>query len=224
MTAFRRAGLLRYAAVQFVVLVGAAMALFAGGNAFARDERRYELTGNFLSDLGMTRAWSGRPNAASSILFGIALASLGGGLVSFAWSWRELGTRARPAGIASAFLGTASGLCFVGIAVTPFDLALDLHNGFVFGAFGLLLGYVVALCIYMWRNDATAAQKAANLAFVALVLSYVILIFFGPRLSTHRGWQTQIVGQKLVAFGSVIYVVTMTTLLRRQLAARRSGT
>lgn len=215
---FRRAGFLRFAALQFFVLVGAAMALYAGGTYWDPGASRYELTHNFLSDLGMTHAWSGRASYASSALFFIALATVGIALVLFASGWRQFAHahgRATGAGRASAALGIASGLAFVGVACTPFDLAFMWHNGFVLAAFGLLLGYVIALTVVMARNGASPAQNALNLAYVALVLGYVGLIFFGPRLSTPSGHQVQVIGQKVVAAGSMLHVIGLTTLLRR---------
>ncbi len=217
-TVFRRAGLLRYVAIQFLVLVAAAMAVYAGGTYWDPGAPRYELTHNFLSDLGMTHAWSGRASYASSALFFVALASVGVGLVMFAPTWRQFAhTRGRStfAGRASTALGIASGLAFVGVACTPFDLALMWHNGFVLAAFGLLLGYVIALTVVMANNGASAGQNALNLAFVVLVIGYVALIFFGPRLNTPGGHQIQVIGQKIVAAGAMLHVIGMTTLLRR---------
>ena len=215
---YRRAGLLRYVAIQFLVLVAAAMVLYAGGNYWDPQAPRYELTHNFLSDLGMTHTWSGRPSYASSALFFIALASVGIGLIRFASVWRQFAHargRSAFAGRASAALGIASGLAFVGVACTPFDLALMWHNAFVLAAFGLLLGYVIALTVVMANNGASSVQNALNVAYVALVLGYVALIFFGPRLNTPDGHQIQVIGQKIVAAGSMLHVIGMTTLLRR---------
>lgn len=214
---FRRAGLLRYAAIQFFVLVAAAMALYAGGTYWDPGAPRYELTHNFLSDLGMTHAWSGRASYASSALFFVALATVGVALILFASTWRQFAHargRSTFAGRASAALGMASGLAFVGVACTPFDLALVWHNGFVLAAFGLLLGYVIALTVVMANNGATAVQNALNLAYVALVLGYVALIFFGPRLNTPEGHRVQVIGQKIIAAGSMLHVILLTTLLR----------
>lgn len=211
-----RAELLRYAAFQFLVLVPAAMGLYAGGNYWDATAPSYGLARNFLSDLGMTHTWAGRSNYAAMTLFSIALATVGVALVLFAWSWRRYAfehQRARFAGRASAVLGTASGLAFVGIAVTPFDIALTWHNTFVFVAFSMLLGYVVALAVVMGRNGATRAQMAVNVAYVVLVLGYVALIFFGPRLDTEAGHRVQVIGQKFVALGSMLHAIVLTSLL-----------
>ncbi len=212
----RRATVLRYAAIQFVVLVGCAMAAYPGGTPYDPAATRYQLAGNFLSDLGATRAWSGQPNPLARLLFGIALAVLGAALIAFAWSWRRFAcARGRAVGLghASAVLGTASGLAFIGVAVTPFDVALVLHNTFVIAAFALLLGYVACLTVVMARNGASRVQNAANAAYVVLVLGYVALVLFGPRLGSPHGHLVQVVGQKVIALGSMLHVIALTALL-----------
>lgn len=217
--AYRRAGLLRYAALQFLALVGAAMLVYAGGSYWHPDAPDYAFTGNFLSDLGMTHAWSGRTNYASAALFCVALASVGIATILFSWSWRRFAfarQRARFAGYASLAFGTLSGLGFMGVAFTPFDLALRWHNLFVLSAFGFLLFYVIALTVVMARNGAPAVQNAINLAYVAIVMGYVALIFLGPRLDTEQGQHVQVIGQKLVAIGSMLHVTALATSLRRR--------
>ena len=212
-----RASFLRYAAIQFLVLVSAAMALYGGGHYYDTAAPDYGFTKNFLSDLGMTRAWSGQSNMISAVLFSIALATVGVAFILFSWSWRRFAfarQRARFAGSASTALGTTSGIAFVGIACTPFDVALMWHNVFVLVAFGTLAGYVVALAVVMARNGATRTQTAVNVAYVALVLGYVGLIFFGPRLHTEAGFRVQVVGQKIVALGSMLHAIVLTTTLR----------
>jgi hypothetical membrane protein len=218
--AYRRAWVLRYAAIQFVVLTVGAMQLYAGGTWFDPAAPHYQFAGNFLSDLGMTHAFSGRSNYPSSVLFGVGLATLGLALVAFAWTWRgfafERG-RARAAGHASAVLGTASGLAFTGVAVTPLDLALWPHNALVIAAFGLLLIYVAAITFVMWRNGVSRARLAANLAYLALVVGYIALVACGPRFDTPHGHTIQVLGQKTIAYGSMLHIVYLAATTRRAL-------
>lgn len=219
-TAYRRAGWLRYAAAQFVVLTGSAMVLYAGGTWFDPTASRYRFTENFLSDLGMTRAFSGHGNYASSALFALALASLGVATIAFAWCWRGFAfaaERARGAGHVSAGVGTASGLAFIGVAVTPFDRALTAHNTLVVAAFGLLLVYVAALSFVMWRNDVRGARFIANLCYLALVAGYVATVVLGPRFDTERGHTVQVVAQKTIVYASMLHVFFLATATRRAL-------
>ena len=216
--AYRRAGVLRYAAIQFVVLTAIAMALYAGGTWWDASTTRYHITGNFLSDLGATHAFSGRTNYVSSVLFAIALVTIGGALVAFAWTWRGFAfglQRARWAGHASAAFGTASGVAFIGIALAPFDVALTLHNAMVIAAFALLLCYVACMTLVMWRNQVSRTWLAANVAYLVLVLGYVALVLFGPRLGTEEGHRIQVIGQKIIAYGSMVHVIYLATATRR---------
>ena len=219
-TAHRRAGFLLYGAIQFIVLTACAMAVYAGGTAYDPSTSSYQLAHNFLSDLGATHAFSGRSNYLSSALFLVALASLGAGLIGFSWTWRgfafRLG-RAAGAGRASRVLGTASGAAFIGIALTPWNLALDLHNALVVAAFSLLLGYVACLTILMWRNQVARARLAASLGYLVVILGYVALVVLGPRLGTERGYMIQATAQKIVAYGSMLYIIHLATTTRHAL-------
>ena len=219
-SAYRLAGLLRYAAVQFIVLSVCAMAAYAGGTWWEPEAPRYRFTGNFLSDLGMTHAFSGRSNHVSCVLFAIALFCVGTALVAFVWTWREVACprgRARWAGHASAIVGTLSGLGFIGVALTPFDIALNAHNTFVLSAFSLLPLYVATFTFLMWRNGIDRARVAANLGYLVLVAGYMGLVLFGPRLHTQSGHTTQVIGQKIIAYGSMLHVLYLASTTRKAL-------
>ena len=218
--AFRRAGFLRYAAIQFVVLTGIAMLLYAGGTWFDASPHHFEITGNFLSDLGTTRALSGRTNYPSSVLFFIALATTGAALILFSQAWRgfafERG-RATWAGHTSMVLGTLSGLAFIGVAITPWNLWLDLHNLFVISAFGLLMLYVAAMTWLMARNGIRGLRLGLNALYLVVIVGYVALAVFGPRIGEH-GLRVQVIGQKIVAYASMLHIMYLTTSTRSSIA------
>ncbi len=225
-SAYRLAGLLRYAAVQFIVLSVCAMVAYAGGTWWDPDSPRYRFTGNFLSDLGMTRAFSGHSNHVSCALFAVALFTVGLALVAFVWTWREVACprgRARWAGHTSAVVGTLSGLGFIGVALTPFDLALHAHNTFVLAAFSLLPLYVASFTFLMWRNGIDRARVAANVGYLVLVAGYMLLVLFGPRLDTQSGHTTQVLGQKIIAYGSMLHVLYLATTTRKALRTSSSA-
>jgi len=222
--AYRRAGFLRYAAIQFVVLTACAMVAYTGGTWFDPTTPHYELTSNFLSDLGATRSLSGATNYVSSALFFVALATNGAALVAFSWAWRDFAFahgRARFVGYTSTVLGTASGGAFIGVAVTPWNLVLDVHNAFVVGAFGLLMLYVAAITLVMWRNGLGGVRLAANLVYLAVIVGYVALVLRGPRFNTEHGHRVQVIGQKIVAYVSMAHIMFLTTTTRRALARVR---
>ena len=209
-----RAGWLLYAAIQFVVLTTIAMQVYA-------DEHRF--FHYFLSELGATRAWSGRPNHAAMVLFSTALAGLGFALVAFAGTWRAIAfhrERARGAGIAAQLFGTFSGAAFVAIACTPVDVALHVHNTLVVVAFGLLLGYTIALTILWAANDAPRMLLAVSALYVLLVLAYAVAsgIAVQRGIATLRGRELLVVSQKVMVYASMLYVAFVTLTIRRRLA------
>jgi len=103
-TARLRAGILLYAALQFLALVTLAMLVFAGGSWTDPLAPGYDLARNFLSDLGATKSWAGVANHPSAVLFSIALGSIGLAFIAFAPAWRAFAFargKARAAGIAA---------------------------------------------------------------------------------------------------------------------------
>lgn len=219
----RRAGWLLYAAVQFVALTTIAMIVYPGGNYTDPRATGYVFAENFFSDLGATTTWWGRTNHASAALFALALASIGAAFVGFAATWRVHVTprgRARGLGVAGQVLATASGTAFVGVAVTPINLALDAHNTFVLAAFGLLLGATACTTIAWWRNAAPRAQLVASLLYVAAVLAYLAVTIAALRVGFADAGARRVmaVAQKLVVYASMGYVVYLTVTLRRGVA------
>jgi len=213
---YRRAGFLRYAAVQFVVLIAAAMIAYPGGTWLDPSTRRYLLTRNFLSDLGATHAFGGEPNHVSQALFSIAMVTLGCALVAFAWTWRAFAYRlgkARAAGIASSLFGTASGVAFAAIPAAPIDLTVPIHNSIVIAAFGALLGYAISLTIVMGHNR--VGRFVTNLVYLVLVFSYFVLVLYGFQMHSERGFELLVISQKLIACVSMIHIVYLTTIVRR---------
>lgn len=207
-----RTGFLLYAALQFVVLTAIAMRFYAGGTFADATTIGYRFTQNFFSDLGATRSWSGHENHASMVLFTVALGTLGIAFISFAGAWRDLGDKARLAGIASQLCGTLSGAAFIAVAATPVNLALDRHNTFVVAAFGLLLGFAASLTIVLWRNGHALRLRVISIIYVVLVLGYVALVVYAVThgVSTEVGRAVMVVSQKAMAYLSMVYVVCVT--------------
>jgi hypothetical protein len=212
-----RAALLLYAALQFVVLTTIAMAVYADG---------YRFFFNFLSELGATHAWSGRANYPAMLLFTVALVTLGLAFIAFAGTWRAFAFargRSKPLGVAAHVFGTASGMTFVAVGVTPVDVALNAHNTLVVVAFGLLLGYALMLTVVWSRNGATPLQQTASTTYLVLVLAYFGVVAMAARagVATPRGRELLVASQKAFAYISMLYVVYITLSTRRQLAGQQ---
>ena len=197
------------AALLFVVLVAIAIQLYPG----------YRYAEHFLSDLGATRTWHGESNQAAALVFAIAVAIVGVGMIVFAGSWRDFAfeqRRARTLGRIGHVCGTVSGLAFVGVAGAPMNIALDAHNALVVVAFALLLAFAASMTIVWAKNGAPRGVIVAGLAYAAL-----LAVFFASAVWvvatdfwTHR--HIIIVGQKISVAASMAYVVYLTLTIRRR--------
>jgi hypothetical protein len=217
-----RALVLIYASIQFVALTAIAMLVYPGGAVYQLDTNRYLFLRNFFSDLGATITPSGRPNFVSHVLFGVALGSVGLALILASSNWKVIvarGGAARTAGVASQIVEVAAGLGFIGIAATPWNLVLDAHNGFVRLAFGFLLVYDLCLLMIQISNRWTAAYTAVNAIYLLILLAYVGILFFGPRVDTKSGLEFQVAAQKIIVYASVVNLGLQAVSVHR--AARR---
>ncbi len=216
--AVRRTRFLVYAGVQFLVLSTFAMLVFPGGTAFDARAEHYQFFDNFLSDLGSTVTSAGHPNYLSSALFAIALGMVGVAMAGFASTWRAYAfVRGRGAalGRASEFVGAGSGLAFVGIALTPWNLLFTPHIVFVFAAFGLLVAFVGCITLLLWLNDGDRLLVVASVAYVAVLCAYIVLGVAGPGVESEHGHAVQVTGQKLVVYVSMTYLIVLAAKLRR---------
>jgi hypothetical protein len=223
----RRRRFLLFAGIQFVVLTTCAMALYAGGTPYDTTADHYQFFHNFLSDLGSTETFAARSNYASSALFAIALGTVGATIVGFAGTWQAFAFargRGRALGIASRGFGTASGLAFVGIALTPWNLLFTAHMVCVFLAFGLLLAYVTCMTFLLLLNRGDRVLIATSTVYIVALAGYVVLGVAGPRLDTESGHAVQVTAQKLVCYASMAYLVGLAMRLRRRTELGRVGT
>ena len=215
----RRALVLIYASIQFLVLTAVAMLVYPGGAVYELDANRYLFLRNFFSDLGATVTPSGHPNLISHILLVIALGCVGLALVLASSNWKVIVGRrqsAQAVGLASQVLEIIAGLGFIGIAATPWNLVLDAHNGFVRAAFGFLLAYDVCLLVIQLRNRWPPAYTAANAAYLLLLFAYVGILFFGPGLDAKSGLEFQVAAQKIIVYASVINLGLQAVSIRRE--------
>lgn len=209
-TARRSTGVLLFAALQFAVLTSLAMWLYPN----------YRFAEQFLSELGATRTWWRIANHEAAVVFAVAVVVLGGGMIVFAAAWRDYAFargRARAVGVASQVCGTVSGLAFVGVASSPIDLALDLHNALVAAAFVLLLVFVACLTIVWWCNGAPRSVLVAGALYVVMLASYFAAAGWAIATDPWAHRRVLVIGQKIVVYASLAYVVFLTLTIRRRM-------
>ncbi len=195
------------AAAQFVVVTILAMLVYAGGSAFDPAATGYSFTQNFFSDLGRTVAFDGAANTLASVLFTYALICVGVALAAFGVAVRRLGVGARGARLTAAVVtvtAVVSGVAYIGIACTPYDMAPNAHSRFVDFAFGFLLVFVIGLGGLEIRAGWPRGLVVANLAYAAFLTVYVYLLFWGPSTDTTGGLFIMVVAQKIIVYGSIV--------------------
>jgi len=213
-----RANFLLYSSAQFVVFSFGAMFAYPGGAMYWPDANRYLFFQNFFSDLGATATQQHHGNFLSMLLFGVALTSVGISLCVASPVWkRVIATAGRGMffGGAAQIFSALSGICYVGIAVTPWNLVLDTHMLFVQGAFTLLLGFVVCLTLLQLQNGWPNRYVISNVIYIAVLTSYVFVLFRGPNLQTLSGLVFQVVAQKIIVYLSILNLAYQTLGVRR---------
>ena len=202
--------LLLYSSAQFVVLSFGAMLFYPGGAMYQPDARKYLFFQNFFSDLGATLTRRGQGNLIAMILFMAALIPIGISLAIASPVWKHViaeSGRGMFFGHAAQVTSALAGICYVGIAVTPWNLLLDVHMLFVQGAFTLLLGFVACLTVMQIQSGWLARYIASNLVYVVVLAAYVFVLFHGPNLRTRNGLVFQVIAQKIIVYISILNLV-----------------
>jgi hypothetical protein len=210
-------------AAVFVVATIVAMALYPGGSYSDHATVGYLFGRNFFSDLGMVHAHNGVANTTSMALFFTALSLSGTGLVLFFVAFPRLFAaepRARTWSRAGSVFGVVAGVCFVGVALTPADVLLDAHIAFVKFAFRAFPLAAFCYAVAIFRTPGYANGYAwIFVAFGVALVSYVLLLEFGPKITTDAGLAIQVGGQKVIVYGSVVSVLVQALGARRAVSS-----
>jgi hypothetical protein len=205
--------LLLYSSAQFVLLSSGAMLFYPGGAMYHPNARHYLFFQNFFSDLGATLTRRGQGNLVAMILFMVALFPVGISLAIASPVWKQViakNGRGMFFGHAAQVMSMLAGICYVGIAVTPWNLVLGAHMLFVQGAFTLLLGFVACLTVMQIQSGWLARYIASNLVYVVVLTAYVFVLFHGPNLLTLHGLVFQVIAQKIIVYISILNLVYQT--------------
>lgn len=200
----------------FVLLTIAAMLAYPGGTFTGETIVGYDFFRNFFSDLGRVTAPNGGSNTVSLILFFTALTLAGIGLALFFIAFRDFFTEDGTGTLLSLLgtvIGVASGMCFVGIALSPYDLFFDIHYQLVFWAFRTFLVSVAFYAHVIFRqNEYPRRYGWIFVAFTVFLASYLLLLTYGPEASTPSGLVIQATGQKVIVYVSILSVMAQSQL------------
>lgn len=222
----RAFGLVMAGCVQFLVLTLLAMLFYPGGTQADPGTSGYSFFHNFFSDLGRTHVPAGAPNTASFLLFTVALAVAGAGLILFCVASLGFFAKPLPARLLSwlgLLCGFASGIGFIGVAFAPADRLLAIHRWFVMLAFQAFLPAVIAFLLAMLLTKGYPRRYVlVYLAFAVLLAGYVVLINAGPPHTTAQGLVVQAAGQKIIVYASIVCIGLQAWGARR-LARTQAG-
>jgi hypothetical protein len=196
------------------------MLVYPGGARYRYKADHYLFFDNFLSDLGATETLTGHRNTASRVLFIIALVGLGLALAWFASAWRTLATRSDATttlGQAGQMLGVLTAAGLVGIALTPWDRALDRHELLVLATFGALYTYIACLTIVVALNGWPRRWVVINLGYLTLLGAYIVSYLVGPDRDTIDGVRFQVTAQKVLVYASILALASQAIFVRTAL-------
>lgn len=220
---------LLYAALQFVALTVAAMWAYPGGNASDPAAVGYRFLDNFFSDLGQTWVLYGglhTPNATSSALFIVAMATVGVALAWAAWPIGRAvsGGRGGVVAFAVGAWGTVAGVAFVAVAAIPWNLALGPHMYAVKTAFLALLVFMALVVVEQARNGWPAWNLAIGVVYTLALGAYFADLMWGPSITTPGGAHIQAVAQKVIVYLSIGGLGALAwAVLQRQRAQRAAA-
>ncbi len=200
----------------FIPLTVVAMFTYPGGTFTDETTIGYDFFRNFFSDLGLVVALNGEANTVSFVLFCIALSLAGSALVFFFIAFRNFFTGDQTEnllGWLGTIAGVASGLCFIWIAFTPYDLYFELHLNLVVWTFRIFLIAVSVYAYVIFRQDVYPRRYGwIFVAFAAALAAYIALLEFGPSAETPEGLIIQATGQKIIVYISIFSVIAQSWL------------
>lgn len=194
----------------FVILTLIAMLTYAGGTVDNHNASGYSFTHNFLSNLGMVTALSGRPNWISAVLFFVSLSAAGSCLVIFFIIFPRFFNNThlqKVLSLTGSILGILAGTSFVGIAFAPADLVRPAHIQFVMWAFRLFPLAVLFYIPVLFMDKHYPKPYAWVFAiFCLMLIGYYLLMTNGPSFTSPEGLVIQVVGQKVISYASILSI------------------
>ena len=179
--------------VVYVILIFLAMLFYAGGTDVNPDSPGYSFWANWISDLGRTKAYSGKDNIVSMILYLIAQTFWSVSLILFFLALRSLFTEGKVEKILStigSILGVIAAICLVGIVFTPADILGGLHIIFVYIGYSALLYLGIIYSITLFKSERLPMQYA--IIFLIWTIIFMNSLTMG------------VVGQKIGRFSTII--------------------
>lgn len=200
--------LMIFGCIQFLILTVLAMIFYAGGTAVNPNAPGYSFWSNFFSDTGRTKAWSGKENTISYIIFTVTLTTIGVILIpfylAFKYIFNESAKEKKRSKIGSLF-GIITGIFFIFTAFTPYDIFFNEHFLSVLILFTtLLVSTVIYTIVMISRKSYPHLYSYTYLTFLVILCVYYVIflsiLFGGPNIDTTEGLTIQATAQKIVVY------------------------
>jgi hypothetical protein len=203
-----------YALLQFLLFSAIAMFMYPGGTKADHETIGYDFLNNFFSDLGRTLTFKGGEKKASFYLFTIGLITAGFSTVSYFILFPTLfkiKQISRKLSYGAAAAGIISGIAYIGIALTPWDLFLPPHFLFVRIAFISFLFITAFSIAAIYKNpDYPKIYGVVFIIFGIILTGYLYVLFFGPSFNTPEGLRIQATSQKIVVYSEIICMLVQS--------------
>jgi hypothetical membrane protein len=223
--------LIALACILFVILTAVAMLVYPGGTIVDSAAQGYRFFENYFSDLGLTRSRSGAANVAAMLLFSVALVCVALALGAFFPAFTQFcaaAPRALRLSRRAALVGSITCMSFIGVAVSPRDLAYPEHIAFELVAFPSFLAAAaleIAALRALERTAPPGLPRRFLWVFVGLaaaLAAYIALLAFGPSDRTLVGERIQVSGQKIVVYAAIAAIL-LQAIQARRMASRTSA-
>ncbi|MGY5879482.1 MAG: hypothetical protein RTV31_04480 [Candidatus Thorarchaeota archaeon] len=190
--------------LQSLILLPVSIIMYTGGSVEYPNSPGFSLLHNFLSDLGRTIAYSGNPNPMSSFIFNISLFLTGVLLIPYFVAHPKLfqGTR-EPLwfSILGSVVGVIFTLTFVGGALTPSDLFMEIH--LMFGALAFVLG--LPIVVFHTYSILRSPIYPNRYAAVYIMLGLILCVFLYAMYLAGSGMSLVVtMGQKIVVVSIMV--------------------
>jgi hypothetical protein len=190
--------------LQFIVLTFIAMIFYTGGTRIDETTQGYGFLINFFSDLGRTVAYSGRANLISNILFIAALVGLGFTFFVYFRLIPEIFNSTEEEQYLSrivAKIGIITAFAFIGVAFTPANLVMIIHDALVVTGF-TLVSVVLGILLFLTVKDPAFSKvyTIIYIALIAIILAYGGLFFIIPQIITYEDLVLRVSMQKIVVY------------------------
>lgn len=216
----RRCKLIILWAVVFIILTGSAMIAFPGGSLIDKLSIHYNFFENYFSSLGATMTISGKENKISNIFFTIAMSGFGLVIIYFSKIWRAFDIDANKSVIlgylSKAFL-IISGICFIGISFSPWNLYFENHFVFLKLAFISFLLWILLILIFQSGIKKLKKLFAINIVYSIFLAAYIYILFYGPNFGTIEELKFQVLSQITIFYITVVNLIIQATGVIRYL-------